>query len=73
MEWWGAPLPIDASHGLARMAWMRRHRPDVWDRTRWVMAPKDHCYAFVVSAIDKATGEPDYLPGCWTTNSTQRR
>src|SRR5215470_16665414 len=24
IEWWGAPLPIDASHGLSRMAWMRR-------------------------------------------------
>jgi len=43
IEWWGAPLPIDASHGLSRMAWMRRHFPDVWEKTRWVMAPKDFC------------------------------
>jgi xylulokinase len=43
LEWWGAPLPIDASHVLSRMAWMARVRPDVWRRTRWVMAPKDYC------------------------------
>lgn len=43
LEWWGAPLPIDASHGLSRMNWMRRHRPEIWEKTRWVMAPKDFC------------------------------
>ena len=43
IRWWGAPLPIDASHVLARMAYVARVRPDVWSRTRWVMAPKDYC------------------------------
>lgn len=37
----GAPIPIDASHALSRMAWMAGHRPDVWARTVRVMAPKD--------------------------------
>jgi xylulokinase len=41
--WWGAPLPIDASHVLARMAFIAKHHPDVWAKTRWVMAPKDYC------------------------------
>jgi xylulokinase len=41
--WWGAPLPVDASHVLSRMEWVKRNRPDVWARTRWVMAPKDYC------------------------------
>ncbi|MDB5553863.1 MAG: carbohydrate kinase [Rhizobium sp.] len=41
--WWGAPLPVDASHVLARMEWVKRHRPEVWAKTRWVMAPKDYC------------------------------
>lgn len=41
--WWGAPMPIDASHACARMAWVARHRPDIWERTRWVMLPKDYC------------------------------
>ncbi len=43
LKWWGAPLPIDASHVLSRMAWMARAHPDIWSRTRWVMAPKDYC------------------------------
>ena len=37
----GAPIPIDASHALARMAWVAAEEPEVWARTRWVMAPKD--------------------------------
>jgi xylulokinase len=43
LRWWGAPLPIDASHVLARMAYVARVYPDVWRQTRWVMAPKDFC------------------------------
>jgi xylulokinase len=43
LRWWGAPLPIDASHVLARMAFVARHHADVWAKTRWVMAPKDFC------------------------------
>jgi xylulokinase len=43
LAWWGAPMPVDASHALSRMAWMARAHPEVWRRTRWVMAPKDYC------------------------------
>ncbi len=43
LKWWGAPLPIDASHVLARMAHVRERFPEIWRRTRWVMAPKDYC------------------------------
>ncbi len=43
LAWWGAPMPIDASHPLARMLWVARHRPEVWQRTRWVLLPKDYC------------------------------
>lgn len=50
VEWWGAPLPVDASHCLARMKWMRDTKPDIWAKTRWVMLPKDYC-------IFKLTGE----------------
>jgi xylulokinase len=42
--WWGgSAVPVDASHALARMSWMRRHRPSVWDSTRYVLSPKDFC------------------------------
>ena len=37
----GAPIPIDASHALARMAWVAEAEPAVWARTAHVMAPKD--------------------------------
>ncbi|MHA1567072.1 MAG: xylulokinase [Alphaproteobacteria bacterium] len=50
IDWWGAPMPVDASHCLSRMKWMADRRPDVWDKTRWVMLPKDYC-------ILKLTGE----------------
>jgi xylulokinase len=43
LKWWGAPLPIDASHILSRMAYVAKHHSDIWKKTRWVMAPKDYC------------------------------
>lgn len=45
LAWWGAPLPIDASHVLARMAHIARVAPDIWHRTHKVLAPKDFCIA----------------------------
>jgi xylulokinase len=42
-SWWGAPLPIGASHVLARIIWMARQRPDLYTATRWVLTPKDYC------------------------------
>jgi xylulokinase len=50
LRWWGAPMGIDASHALARMAWMAAHRPEVWERTRAVLLPKD----FVLRALTGA-------------------
>ncbi len=41
--WWGAPMPIDASHPLPRMLWVKRHRPEVWAETALVLLPKDYC------------------------------
>lgn len=43
IAWWGAPLPIDASHPLARMLWVSRHHPGVWEKTAHVLLPKDFC------------------------------
>jgi xylulokinase len=53
--WWGAPLPIDASHVLARMEWVRRHHSDIWRQTRWVMAPKDYC---ILQLTGEAVADP---------------
>lgn len=43
IEWWGAPMPIDATRAIARMAWVAQHMPDIWAQTRYVMLPKDYC------------------------------
>jgi xylulokinase len=53
--WWGAPMPIDASHACSRMAWVAAHRPDVWEKTRWVMLPKDYC---LLKLTGEATTDP---------------
>lgn len=41
----GAPIPIDASHALARMAWMAEIHPEVWAATGHVLLPKDYVIA----------------------------
>ncbi len=43
ISWWGAPMPIDSSHVLARMLWVKRNQPRIWERTKYVMLPKDYC------------------------------
>ena len=53
--WWGAPMPIDASHAIARMAWVAKHQPDIWSKTRWVMLPKDYC---MLKLTGKASTDP---------------
>ena len=51
IKWWGAHLPVDASHVLARMAYVARLHPDLWARTRYVLAPKDYCIAELTQEI----------------------
>ncbi len=47
----GAAIPIDASHALARMAWVAAQRPDVWAQTAYVLAPKDYVIARLTGAV----------------------
>ena len=51
LRWWGAPLPIDASHVLSRMAFVQRHHTDAWAKTRWVLAPKDYCLLHLTGEV----------------------
>ena len=37
----GAPVPIDASHALSRLAWLMRHEPDSAAMARHLLVPKD--------------------------------
>ena len=43
ISWWGTPMPIDASHVISRMLWVKKNKPDVWAKTNYVMLPKDYC------------------------------
>ena len=43
IKWWGSPMPIDASHALSRMSWMKKLHSEIWHKTRKVMLPKDYC------------------------------
>lgn len=47
----GAPIPIDASHALSRMAWMQAARPDLWAQTRHVLLPKDWVIARLTGQV----------------------
>jgi xylulokinase len=49
--WLGAPIPIDASHALSRMAWMHARHPDIWKATAHVMLPRDYLLARLTGAI----------------------
>jgi xylulokinase len=51
LDWWGAPLPVDASHVLARMVHVKRQAPAVWEQTRWVLAPKDYCLLHLTGEV----------------------
>ena len=48
-------MPIDASHAISRMAWVAKYRPDIWDKTRWVMLPKDY---FILKLTGKVSTDP---------------
>ncbi len=41
-KWFGGPVPIDASHALSRMAFVKRTEPGIWAATRHVLLPKDY-------------------------------
>lgn len=43
LAWWGAPMPIDASHVLSRIKWMEENKPEIWQNTQHVLLPKDYC------------------------------
>lgn len=51
LAWLGAPIPLDASHALSRMAWMASQHPGIWAATAHVMAPKDHVLARLTGAV----------------------
>lgn len=74
----GAPIPVDASHALARMGWMAQAHPDLWEKTAHVLLPRDYLVArltgrvvsdpmssvgLVGTDLTYATGLIDLMPG----------
>jgi len=51
LDWFGGPVPIDASHALARMAYVRRTDADAYARTAHVLLPKDYCVMQLTGAV----------------------
>jgi xylulokinase len=51
LAWFGAPMPIDASHALSRMAWVAAHEPGAWAATAHVLAPKDFLLARLTGVV----------------------
>jgi xylulokinase len=50
-SWFGRPALIDASHTLARMAYVARVHRDVYAKTRHVLLPKDYCVMRLTGAV----------------------
>ena len=50
-SWFGAPIPIDASHALSRIAHVRRVHPEAYEQTRHVLLPKDYCVLQLTGAV----------------------
>lgn len=49
--WFGAPIPVDASHALSRMAHVRRVDPALYAQTAHVLLPKDYCVLQLTGAV----------------------
>jgi xylulokinase len=55
LEWFGAPIPIDASHALSRIAHVERVHRDVFAKAAHVLLPKDYCVMRLTGAV---AGDP---------------
>lgn len=51
IDWFGAPIPIDASHALSRMAFVARTESSAWSATRHVLLPKDFIALKLTGAV----------------------
>ncbi|MDQ6749056.1 MAG: FGGY-family carbohydrate kinase, partial [Candidatus Dormibacteraeota bacterium] len=71
MRLWGRPASLDPSHLATRALWMQRHRARDWERTRWLLSPKDYINlrltgevaTDVISPVDMVGPDGKYIPG----------
>jgi xylulokinase len=59
----GGPFSIDASYALSRALWLQQRDPAAWDRTRWILSPKDYCVAVLTGTIRSDPVSPVGLVG----------
>lgn len=66
---WGGPIALDASFVGARAEWFAREQPSLWERTRWVLSPKDFVVAKLTGRVAtdqlsgvRVAGAAGYLP-----------
>nr|WP_225955164.1 FGGY-family carbohydrate kinase [Kibdelosporangium phytohabitans] len=66
---WGGPVVLDASFLPARAEWFARTRPALWERTRWVLSPKDFIAARLTGRVAtdllssvRIAGPAGYIP-----------
>ena len=66
---WGGPIVLDASFLSARAEWFARNHPSLWERTRWVLSPKDFVTAKLTGQVAtdqlsdvRVAGATSYLP-----------
>lgn len=48
---WGSDFKPDASFLMSRAQWLVDEHPDLWQRTRWILAPKDYCLLQLTGAV----------------------
>ncbi len=51
LRWFGAPIPIDASHALSRLAYSERVHPDIFFGSAYLLLPKDYCVMQLTGAV----------------------
>jgi len=66
---WGGPVVLDASFLPARAQWFASSFPDLWQRTRWVLSPKDFIAAQLTGRVAtdalssvRIAGSSGYIP-----------
>ena len=68
-ECWGEGFKPDPSFLMSRAQWMVDQRPDLWQKTRWILSPKDYCLmqltgevaADAISSVGLVDGEGHYI------------
>jgi len=44
-------IAVDSSALVSRAQWVRQHRPEVWELTRFILSPKDYCIAVLTGEV----------------------